>query len=374
MADLDTAKIHEKVKFKKHLLLHHIRRSRRVGRLELARRLRISNTRVCEMVQEMLDEGLLIEERSGKDRRGRLPAPVELNPDYGRFVGFDMEAKRLRLAAVDFQGSLVWQSDRKLAAPADRRKLIGLTLDFIESGLQAIRARFKRLLGIGLAAPGVVDARAGAILHYDLLKAARDIPLRDLVSARAGLPAVLEDNIRMLTLGEWMEGAARHLSSFVCLAVRSGVAAGVVLNGRLFVGSHGFAGKAGYLPLPTGPSPARWKTLMHVVSEQALGVDVEAARYSLPAPKARMAGELLGSQLAAMAILFDPEAIVLAGGLLKPGGPLWDPMERAFRRFALPEIAERMALIPARLGPFGAAIGATHRCFEMLFPTEPSQA
>ena len=195
--------------------------------------------------------------------------------------------------------------------------------------------------------------------------------MRDLVATHTGLPCVLEENIRSLTLAEWTSGAARHFSDFICVAVRSGVAAGVVLNGRLFTGSHGFAGKLGYLPLPSGAGVSRWKRLVEVVSEQALNVDGDNGG-GLSDGRARRAGAILGAQLAAMAILFDPQAIVLAGALTRPGGPLWDPMERAFRRFVVPEIGDRVQLLPARVGPFAAAIGATRRCFETLYPTEPT--
>ena len=82
-------------------------------------------------------------------------------------------------------------------------------------------------LGIGLAASGVIDTRRGVILHYDLIPQAVDLPLRDLVSEHVGLPCVMENNIRAMTLAEWTLGAARGLSSFVCMAVRSGVGAGV---------------------------------------------------------------------------------------------------------------------------------------------------
>ena len=56
----------------------------------------------------------------------------------------------------------------------------------------------------------------------------------------------------------------------------------------------------------------------------------------------------------------------------QPDGPLWDTIERTFRRFVLPDVAGRVQLLPARLGPFAAAIGAAHRCFENLYPVERS--
>jgi N-acetylglucosamine repressor len=322
----------------------------------------------------MLDETLLFEEGDGAERRGRKGAPVRLNPDYGHLVGFDMEAKRLRLVATNFAGETVWEAHQRLTPPDNRRTLINTILGFIDHGLKEIRNRHRNVLGIGLAANGIIDARRGVILHYDLVPAAKDMPLRDLVAGRANLPCCMDNNIRVLTLAEWMSGAAQHLHSFVCLAVRSGVGAGIVIDGKLFAGSHGFAGEPGYAPVTLGRDARRWKHLQNVVSESALGVDVEASDFALSEGKARRAGELLGAHLATMASLLDPQAVVLAGGLLRPDRPLWDSVARVFRQMVLPELADRVQILPARLGPFAAAIGAAHRCFQMLYPLEPDRA
>jgi predicted NBD/HSP70 family sugar kinase len=370
MSTINTAKISEKVKSKKNLLMRSIRRNGSMGRLDLARQLQLSNSRVCDFVQEMLDDRLLTENHAGSDRRGRRGVPVELNPEFGHFVGFDMEAKRLRLILVDFSGHILWKKQEKLFAPNDRSGLIDCLLKFIEKGMKEIHKQSKKILGIGLAGAGVVDSKRGVLIHYDLLEAASDIPLRDLVANATGLPCIMEDNIRALTLAEWISGSAQHLHSFICLAVRSGVGAGIVLNNKLFTGSHGFAGEAGFLPVTVGSQASQWKFLHNVVSEQALQADIEATDFNLSAGKAKRAGELLGAHLAAMATMFDPEGIVLAGELIQPASPLYDTMIRTFHRFVLPDIADRVKLLPARLGPFAAALGATHKCFQMLYPVE----
>jgi predicted NBD/HSP70 family sugar kinase len=357
--------------FRANLLVQQIRRQGRAGRLELARRFHISNSRVCDLIQDRLDRGLLIEELGGPERRGRRGVPVMLNPKYGHIVGFDMEAKRLRMVAVDFAGKVVWQSQQRLQPATSRPALIDAILRFVDRGLTEIRPRCRNLVGMGIAANGIVDVRHGVVLHYDLVPVARDLPLRELIASRTGLTCCMEDNIRALTLAEWMSGAAQHLDSFVCVAVRSGIGAGIVINNQLYTGSHGFGGEVGYMPIARGSSVGQWKHLQHVVSEHALGVDVEAADFKLPEGRARRAGELLGAQLAGVASLLDPDAMVLAGGLVQPDRPLWGPMVSTFRRLVLPELVERVQLLPAQLGPFAAAVGATHRCFQMLFPVEP---
>jgi N-acetylglucosamine repressor len=360
--------------FKCHRLLRQIRRQGQATRLDCSRTLHISNSRVCGLIQQMLDQKLLVEEGNGAERRGRKGSPVRLNPEYGHLIGFDMEAKRLRMVATDFAGQTVWETHQKLTPPGTRQKLTDAILAFIDKGLKEVRGHYPNLLGIGLAANGIIDARRGVILHYDLVPAAKDIPLRDLVAARTNLPCCMDNNIRVLTLAEWMSGAAQHLDSFVCLAVRSGVGAGIVIDGKLFGGSHGLAGEPGYAPVTLGQDARQWKHLQDVVSESAMGVDVEASDFALSEGKARRAGELIGAQLASIAAMFDPQAIVLAGGLLRPEGPLWDSIIRVFRQMVFPELADRVQILPARLGPFAAAMGAAHRCFEMLYPLEPDPA
>jgi len=152
------------------------------------------------------------------------------------------------------------------------------------------------------------------------------------------------------------------------MAIRSGVGAGVVVNGRLLTGTHGFCGEVGYMVVPTGGAASTWKNLQQTVSESAMGVDAESKEFKMPDAAAKRAGELIGSQLASIAAILDPEAIVLAGGMLNPDGPVWLHAVSAFRQTALAELVERVRILPAQLGPFAAAVGAAHRCVYELFP------
>jgi len=211
MNDLDTAKLYEKLKCKRNVILTRIRRNGPRGRLHLVRRLHMNNSRVCAMVRQMLDDKLILEELTGKSRRGSRPVPLRVSPGYGHLVGFDIEVKCMRLVAVDFAGNPVWKHRAKLSPSNSRDALLARLLGFIEKGIEKVRSEFRNVLGVGLAAPGVVDVRTGTLLHYDLVEQARNLPLRDLVSTRTGLPVSLDENIRCCTLAEWMRrgGAAR---------------------------------------------------------------------------------------------------------------------------------------------------------------------
>ncbi len=362
-------KMPEKLRLKKNAILRIIRRNGPMGRLEVARSLHMSNSRVCEFIQIMIDDGLLLEDHKGSDRRGRRGVPVRVNPDYGTILGFDMEALRLRMVSCDFAGQLIDQYQKKLKPAGSRQELLDQLLAFITSGFRKL-GQHRDIIGLGLATAGLTDPRRGVILHYDMLEAARDLPLRDLVQSQIKVPCWMGGNINSLTVAEWMSGAARGLQNFICFAVRSGIGAGIFLNGKLYVGHHGLAGEAGYSVVPNSSQPAQWKYLQKIVSESALGVDSESGKLELSSNQIQRMGDLLGAQLASMVAMLDVEAVILAGGLIRPDGPLHEPMVRAFQRFAVPELASTQLRV-AELGPFGAAIGAAHCCFQDRYPMAP---
>src|SRR5690242_17474333 len=142
---------------KRNALLQAMHRAGSASRLQLAKALQISNSRVCDLIDEMVGEGLLDEQQVVGDRRGRRGVAVRLNPSYGHMLGFDMEAKRLRLVATDFAGQTVWQSRRSLKPTSDRAALEREILSFLDAGLKEVRPRFHNILGAGLAASGVTD-------------------------------------------------------------------------------------------------------------------------------------------------------------------------------------------------------------------------
>jgi len=368
---LRSDRVSGKMEMRKNLLLQHIYRSGSIGRLELGRDLQMSKSRLCEVVQEMIDEGLILESLDGTERRGRRPVPLSPNPDHGCFVGLDFEAKRMRVVVVDFSGKTLFQRHQELRPMKDQKRLISRLLGFVDKGIDAARKLGAHILGVGVAAPGVINQTTGTLVHYDFIEAARNTPLKELVENHTGHPCVVDNNIRCYALTEWTYGAAKNMSDFICLAVRSGFGSAIILNGRLLDGSHGFSGEAGYTRIPSSKPASEWKTFQEVVSEKALNVDIEANDFKIPRKKAQVAGELLGARAASLASLLDPEAIVLVGRLLEPGGPLWPFVEETYRNCILPDIAEQVPLLHSRVDSFAAAVGSTQRCFQELFPINP---
>ncbi|MFG0335576.1 MAG: ROK family protein [Maioricimonas sp. JB049] len=101
--------------------------------------------------------------------------------------------------------------------------------------------------GIGLAAPGTMDIPGGIIFHPFNLPGWENLPLRDLVAKRFGLPAILQNDANAAAFGEYWLGAAREADSLMFWTLGTGVGGGIVLNGRVWEGAHSHAGECGHM-------------------------------------------------------------------------------------------------------------------------------
>ena len=379
----------------KNRILNLIFREARCSRLQLARRLNINASTIGNYVDDFLEKGVLLEDHTGPTRRGRSPVPMWLNPAYGGFLGVDLEALRVRAVLIDFAGEVVAQNQVGLRAGLGPEAV----LDVVEQVARQTAAMGpdRRLFAVGVAAPGRLDPARGRIVSYDLLPGFHDIPLLDRLRPHFGCPIYMEENIRALTLAELLRGAGRGHRHFLCLAARSGVGMGIVIDGRIYAGSHAMAGKVG----PTAfPRDGRTRTMTELVS--AKGIVARAIEVMRDARKSaartrlleraddlaladlvaaaeddrlihdllRQVGEDLGLVAANLANLFAPEKIVLAGEVPSCCPLVRETLEEWFRRHTVPEILRDLVLADGSLSAFAAALGAAYLGFLKTFPED----
>ena len=187
-------------------------------------------------MDEFLRKGVLVEDHAGPTRRGRSPVPVWLNPTYGGFLGVDLEALRVRTVLTDFAGEVVAQKEVGLRAGLGREAVLEIVAGCGEA--DGAGGGDRRLFAVGVAAPGRLDCLRGRIVRYDLLPDFQDVPLLDRLRPHFDCPIYIEENIRALTLAELLRGGGRGHRHFLCLAARSGIGMGIVIDGRIYTGSH----------------------------------------------------------------------------------------------------------------------------------------
>ena len=213
------------------------------------------------------------------------------------------------------------------------------------------------LRGIGVAVPGLVDAKAGVVLTAGNLVGWSRVPLCDLLGAQLHVPVVIEHDANAAALGERWRGTAQDLENFAFVALGTGIGVGIVLNGELYRGAHHAAGELGDLVVGReylGQDRGGQGNLAQLIggktlrrrAKQATGDDMSAAEVVTHADDdeelAAMADEVadyLAMAIIAIAALLDPEAIIVGGGTAEAGEDLLDPVrERVAREVSAPPL------------------------------------
>nr|MDA8218582.1 ROK family protein [Dehalococcoidales bacterium] len=248
------------------------------------------------------------------------------------------------------------------------------------------------ITGIGLGAPGPLDPWRGVIRSAPNLPGWIDVPLRDRIQERVGRPVFVGNDANLAALGELYFGAARGLKHVVYMTVSTGIGGGVIVDGRLLLGRSGLAGEVGHMTIePNGPrcgcgnygclealasgpaiardaqariaNGARSKLTELVHGDLALldAVAVEqAAREGdeLAVDVLRRAGTYVGIGVTNLLHLFDPEMVVIGGGVSRAGDFLFRPVIETVKLRAMSSYSEGIAIVPAALGDNAGLMGA----------------
>ena len=231
---------------------------------------------------------------------------------------------------------------------------------------------------IGIGLPGLVDrqGRLHAAPHLDDAIDLAPIEAATLLAEHLGRKVVLDNDATCATLAEWRLGAARGLDNMVLVTLGTGIGGGVVSDGRVLRGEHGFAGEFGHFQVdPLGPACSCgkrgcWETFasgraLSALAAAGLGMSGEqveqAARDGDPAAQAVLDefARQVAIGLSALTNMFDPAAFVLGGGLAQTRDVLAEPLARWTAEYLYSASRRPVpGLLFAELGPQAGAIGA----------------
>jgi glucokinase len=244
---------------------------------------------------------------------------------------------------------------------------------------------------VGLGIPATIDHERGIAISAVNLPLS-DLPIRDLVSERVGLPVFVDNDANVAALAEQLYGAGRGADDMVLLTIGTGIGGGLILNGEVYRGATGAGAELGHVVIDINGPPCQGNCpgrgcLEALASGTALGREGLAAAESdsdsvLAAMLAEgqridgkavteaalggdptaiavfdLIGTRLGSGLVTFANIFEPRMIVVGGGVMAAGDLLLDPARRVLRSRALRPMNE-IPVVAAELGPDAGMIGA----------------
>jgi glucokinase len=257
-------------------------------------------------------------------------------------------------------------------------------IDQLVEAIEGVRADDTGAIGVGV--PSVVDFHSGRV-RYSVNIPLADVPLRDLLSERVGLPVYIENDASCAALAEAYQGEELVASNLVMYTVGTGVGGGLVLGGRLYRGATGAAAEMGHQLIgldlsgevpPAGDKFPQAGSLESFAAGRELGELAGAEGYedgkaAVAAAQdgderardvVRRIGERLGIGIANAINIFDPEEVVIGGGVSAAGELLLEPARAVAQRYVLRGVGTgttiRLARRGGEAGVVGAALNAQH--------------
>ena len=213
-----------------------------ISRAELSRATELTAPTVSDVVSGLMEQGLVEETGYGPSTGGKPPILLSVVDDSRHLIGLDLARGDFRGAVINLRGEIRHRVDLALT-DRSRDAALGLTYELVDA---LVEGTDSPLLGIGIGAPGLVDAANGVVqraVNVDW----RDVPLRDLLQGRYDLPVYVANDCQVAALAEYSFGSNGDVRDLVVVNVGYGVGAGIVLNGRLLHGNPSGAGEIGHV-------------------------------------------------------------------------------------------------------------------------------
>ena len=307
-------------------------------------------------------------------------------------LGFDLGGTKMLCGLVE-NGRTVTARNKKKTKEVDKPEdLVDRMISCIESCLEEAGIAAKDVFALGVAAPGPINLKTGTLLNPPNL-GVKEFPLAKMLSKRLGIPVVLENDVNAGLYGEFFAGAAQGYQHVVGLFPGTGLGGAMILNGKLYHGVSGAAGEIGHMTVQPGGrlcgcgnrgclealasrgamareaavlvgaglSPTISREAGSDVSKMKSGVFADAidAGEEAVIELVNNAAWWLGIGMANCVNIFNPEAIVIGGGLVeKLGKSYLKVAEDSMREHAMPTLVKKVKVIAAALADDAAVIGS----------------
>ncbi|MFK4084577.1 ROK family protein [Kribbella sp. NPDC020789] len=381
------------------VVLRHVRESGPKSRARIAADTGLNKATVSSLVAELVERGLLREGSADSTRAlGRPGQLVELDGSGVCGVGAEVNVDYLAVTALDLSGDTV--VERRV--PVDVAHLDpGTTLDrlaeLIREALAVVEARSGQLAGVTLAVPGLVRSDTGGLslapnLGWGELEVAAE--MRDRLGGRS-YPLLIDNEANLAALAAYSElREDTPVRDLVLLTGAVGVGGGVVSNGHLLRGGHGFSGEVGHMPVaPAGPicgcgRTGCWETvvglsaLLHKATDPddpvrnpTLDVEQRLAAITQRAEDGdertlaalRDVGSWLGIGGAILVNILNPDVLVLGGYFAALGPWLEEPLEQAIRDRVIAPDGGGCRVVRSELGFAAAVRGGAQIALDQVF-------
>lgn len=392
------------LKVNKKNILNLIYNSKTISRAEATRLSGISAPTVSRIVDGFIKDGLIEEIGFGKSSGGRRPKLLKMAASNNYIIGIDVGTTNIYGVLADLNALIIYEEKRPTKLEEGFYRIMDQTAEIIEILIQKTAENKKRLCGIGMAVAGLINKQRN-IVEFSPNFHWHDVDILGNLSKRFKVPIFFDNVTRVMALGEMCYGVGKIYKNFIFINIGYGIGAGIILDGQPLFGSLGMAGEFGHITvekdseiqcdcgnfgcleaLASGQGIARAarnelkKGIQSILLEMCEG-DIQRVSAEMVANAAKkgdvlawnifkQAAEYIGIGISALINLFNPEAVVLGGGVTQAGEILFDTVRKTINARALTRSSRGVALLPATFGLKAAAMGAVSLVMNKLLNLE----
>ncbi len=332
-------------------ILEIIRREGPISRNAIAQRLDVSLPTVMRIVDELVAEEVVRPTGSSQWTGGRRRALLEFNAEAQLVLGVDLGGSRLYGALADLGGNVVDEADVPNDGATDEASFCRV-VELIERLMASPKVQGRRIRGIGVGAPGITMHKEGIVRWAYTLKW-KDFPLKARLAERFQAPISVDNDVNMAVLGELWFGSEQNTQNMLLVAIGTGIGAGIIIDGVLYRGAHEASGEIGSMvpgPEFLGHRYVDFGALESIASGTGIKRRAQQAlkghrkRSELEALTTEEVFELarqgkawarniieetvdyLATAVANVCVSFDPEVIILGGGVARSADLLVAPI------------------------------------------------
>jgi glucokinase-like ROK family protein len=394
--------------FNKHAAVDLIRfAGRQVSRTDIAVGLGLTRAGVTVIINDLIENGVILETESRSTPSGRPPVVLEINPKRGWVAAVDMGAAHLGIALGDLSAYILEETEQPFCIDDGPELCLAEVNRVLKAMLDRHGLGFEDLSAVGVSVPGPVVTEMGMVMAPPIMPGWDRFPIRDTLEKLWNVPITLNNDADLGALGEWAFGAGRGEKNVVFIKVGTGIGAGLIINKQIYVGTTGSAGEIGHLTIDeNGPlctcgnhgcleafasgraieiqaqklvasgkrtllaDPNLKRIRVHDVAEAARRGDLAAQEIL------NRSGTFIGIAIAGLINIINPSVVIIGGGVAEVGDLLTTPIRKMVRERSLHVSEHAVRITTAMLGRRSTLIGtivqainvAIHNLIELKNP------
>lgn len=373
----------------KSIVLNSVWKDNDISRLEISRRTGLSTATVSRLVDSLIQDQLLAEHQPIATPKGRPMKPVYFNGIAHYLIGIDLGTTFIRGVLTNLSFETIKEIEVVTESHKDPEYVLNKVVQVIMSLASTNLVDNSKIMGVGIAVAGIINLNTG-IVEYSPAFNWRNIELRNFMESHVPFPVFFDNVNRAMALGEITFGTGPRFDDIICINVGYGIGAGIVIGRKLFYGTDGMAGEFGHLPVKGDEKVfctcGKKNCLTAYASGDAIAQRARIALQKdhssllnlLPAEdlearhvaEAAMKGDklsiavfseamgYLGRAIAGLLNIFNPQAIILGGGVSLNGSIFWDTLKPVIDDNVFDHRSTKYHILPATHQSHSAIYGA----------------